>query len=104
MLIINSRTFRDNQKKYFDLADKNEQIIIKRAKRSYKLVPISEDDVMLTIPPEFRCDPYDVSPSGDMYWADKRNVEALQRAIEAPMTGSIVLKNKEDIKKFMGGF
>ena len=32
MLIISSREFRQNQKKYFDKADKGEQIIVQRGK------------------------------------------------------------------------
>lgn len=34
------------------------------------------------IPEEYRCDPYEISPSGDPYFADKRNVEALNKAIK----------------------
>jgi hypothetical protein len=49
MLIINSREFRQNQKVYFDLADKNEQIIIQRGKdKAYKIVPVDEKDKILT--------------------------------------------------------
>lgn len=34
------------------------------------------------IPEEFRCDPYEISPSGDTYFADKRNVEELNKRIK----------------------
>ncbi len=30
------------------------------------------------IPEEYRCDPYEISPSGDPFFADKRNVEELR--------------------------
>ena len=30
MRIVTSREFRDNQKKYFDMVDNNEQVIVKR--------------------------------------------------------------------------
>jgi len=51
MLVISSREFRDNQKKYFDLADQNEQIVVQRGKkRAYVLVPVSEVDRMSTNP------------------------------------------------------
>lgn len=45
MLIINSREFRDNQKKYFDLVDQNEQVIVQRGKdKAYILAPIGDAD------------------------------------------------------------
>lgn len=49
MLIINSREFRQNQKAYLDLIDKNEQIIIQRGKnKAYKIVPVNENDRILS--------------------------------------------------------
>jgi len=51
MVIISSREFRDNQKKYFDLVDQNEHVIVQRGKRkSYMLSPLSEIDRMSTNP------------------------------------------------------
>jgi antitoxin YefM len=45
MLIINSREFRDNQKKYFDLVDQNQQVIVQRGKdKAYILAPIGDAD------------------------------------------------------------
>jgi antitoxin YefM len=45
MMIISSREFRDNQKKYFDLVDQNEQIIVQRGKdKAYVLVPVNDVD------------------------------------------------------------
>ena len=45
MTIISSREFRDNQKKYFDLADQNEQIIVQRGKdKAYVIVPLNDAD------------------------------------------------------------
>lgn len=49
MLVVSSREFRDNQKKYFDSVDSGEQVIVQRGKdRSYKLVPITADDTCMT--------------------------------------------------------
>lgn len=49
MIVISSREFRENQKKYFDLIDKNEQVIVQRGKnKSYKLVSIAEDETFMT--------------------------------------------------------
>ena len=45
MMIISSREFRDNQKKYFDLADQNEQVIVQRGKdKAYVIVPLNDAD------------------------------------------------------------
>jgi hypothetical protein len=100
MRIVTSREFRDNQKKYFDMVDKNEQIVVKRKNRAYKLVPVTDDDMLVDIPKEFRCDPYEVSPSGDMFWADKRNVEKVKKAIEDKEI-VLHLTSKDEIKNFL---
>lgn len=36
----------------------------------------------LAIPNEHRCNPFDISPSGDLFWADSRNVEKVKEGIE----------------------
>lgn len=49
MLVISSREFRQNQKEYFDRADKGEQIIVQRGKdKAYLLTPVGEDDMYFT--------------------------------------------------------
>ena len=46
MLVISSREFRQNQKMYFERADKGEQIIVQRGKdKAYALTPIEEEDL-----------------------------------------------------------
>ena len=46
MLIISSREFRQNQRKYFERVDMGEQIIVQRSKdKAYALTPISENDL-----------------------------------------------------------
>lgn len=46
MLVISSREFRQNQKEYFEKADKGEQIIVQRGKnKAYALTPVSESDL-----------------------------------------------------------
>ena len=46
MLIISSREFRQNQRIYFERADKGEQIIVQRGKdKAYALTPINDNDV-----------------------------------------------------------
>lgn len=45
MLIVSSREFRDHLKKYFELVDQNEQIIVQRGKdKAYVIVPLNEVD------------------------------------------------------------
>lgn len=46
------------------------------------------------IPEEYRCDPFDVSPSGDPFFADKRNLEKIDKAKE----GTIFKMSIEDQK------
>lgn len=82
------------------MVDKNEQIIVQRKNRAYKLVPVTDDDMLVDIPKEFRCDPYEVSPSGDMFWADKRNVEKVKKAIEDKEI-ALRLTSEDEIKNFL---
>lgn len=49
-IVIYSREFRDNQKKYFDLADKNEQVIVKRNGKAYALVPMTATETYFLDP------------------------------------------------------
>ena len=45
MIIVSSREFRDHQKKYLDLVDQNEQIIVQRGKdKAYVIVPLNDID------------------------------------------------------------
>ena len=46
---VSSREFRDKQASLLDLADKGEQVIIRRrGKASYMLIPISDNDLVVT--------------------------------------------------------
>ena len=47
---VSSREFRDKQKAYFELADKGEQIVIRRKgkKCAYILTPVNDDDLVLS--------------------------------------------------------
>jgi antitoxin YefM len=45
MVIVSSREFRDHLKKYFELVDQNEQIIVQRGKdKAYVIVPLNDAD------------------------------------------------------------
>ncbi|GAA5035343.1 hypothetical protein GCM10011506_27970 [Marivirga lumbricoides] len=46
MLVISSREFRQNQKKYFERVDQGEHVIVQRGNdKAYALTPITEDDM-----------------------------------------------------------
>lgn len=89
MVIISPTELRNQQKKYLDLAEK-EKVIVKRGKKFIKLIVSDKIDDsesektqwmkdFLSIPEEFRCNPFDISPSGDLFFADKRNLAAIER-------------------------
>ena len=82
MTIISTREFRDNQKAYFERVDKGEQIIIQRGKdRSYKLVPVKDEDVLMS---------------------EKEYFEMLDRSIEQIEKGKFTtLEPDADIHKFI---
>ncbi|MBR0533552.1 MAG: type II toxin-antitoxin system Phd/YefM family antitoxin [Bacteroidales bacterium] len=46
MVVVSSREFRANQRKYFDLAQTNDVVITSRSHGSYRLVPVKEDDFL----------------------------------------------------------
>ena len=43
MVVVSSREFRANQRKYFDLARTNDAVITSRSHGSFRLVPVMED-------------------------------------------------------------
>jgi len=48
MLVVSSREFRDNQKIYLDQVDEGVELFVQRGKgKSYKIVPITENDTIL---------------------------------------------------------
>ena len=47
MVVVSSREFRANQRKYFELALSDDVVITSRSCGSYRLVPISEDDSLV---------------------------------------------------------
>lgn len=52
----------------------------------------------------FRVDPYEVSPSGDVFFADSRNVKAVEEDIakvHKPGAKFTCLENKEEIDTFI---
>lgn len=76
MIVVSSREFRDNQKKFFDLAEK-ERVVIKRKSQFMELVPRGK-----TIPES-------VSPGNDPYFDDPRNIEAILKASQQVKEGKV---------------
>jgi hypothetical protein len=82
MLVISSREFRQNQRLYFEKADKGEQIIVQRGKdKSYALTPISEDDI---------------------YFNEKMIKRIKESAKQAKNGEYIELSSSEEIKELLG--
>lgn len=48
MVVVSSREFRANQRKYFDLARVNDVVITSKTHGSYRLVPVSEEDTLIS--------------------------------------------------------
>ena len=49
MLVVSTREFRDKQTSYLDKIDAGDEVLIQRGKKkSYKLVPVSDDDTLMT--------------------------------------------------------
>jgi len=106
MLVVSSRDFRNNQAQYFDLVDNREQVVIQRGKdKAYRLLSVASDDYIDHIPEEYLCNPFEISPSGDMFWADRRNVEKLEKSLEMAEEDIkegryTVINSEEELNKF----
>ena len=49
ILEVTARQFRDQQRSFFEIADTGRQVVIKRGrKQSYLLMPVYEDDFVVT--------------------------------------------------------
>ena len=82
MLVISSREFREKQKKYFDLVDKNEQVIVQRGKnRAYALTPITE---------------------ADRFFANPEVKARIMHSLEQARKGELTTLSKNEIGKFLG--
>jgi hypothetical protein len=111
MKIITTRELRNQTKAVFEMAE-TERVAVKRGKK-YAIQTMSEDPAkplldetwvreFFSIPEEFRVNPFDVSPSGDVFWADRRNVEELDRAVKAAHEGPTYILTREEQAKFFG--
>jgi hypothetical protein len=90
MTTISSRAFYENPAYYLNLAIK-EDVAIKRGKMMFRITP----------EPQFE----NISPSGDPYWADPRNVAELDRILKLRDEGKIEshILTPEKEKEWFGG-
>ena len=111
MKIISTREFRNGAKAYFELAEK-ERVAVKRGNKFVNFIVTDEPDSQffsedwikefLEIPEKYRCNPFDVSPSGDLFWADKRNVEHVKERLKgSDTTDTLKVKDAEALKSLL---
>jgi len=89
MQVISSRTFRDSQKKYLDLATQ-ERVIIKR------------NNVYLELVPRGNTIPENPSPSLDPWFDNPNNIELLNQSVEQAENGQTISLSKEMQQKLLG--
>ena len=111
MVIVSTREFRDSQKKYFDLAE-DEKVLVKRGRKYVNLFVTEKPDTnffndvwvndFFSIPAEYRCNPFDISPSGDLFWADKRNIEMVREGERQIKEGKFTsITSDDELKNFL---
>ena len=86
--VISPSEFKQNQKKFFDLA-LSERVVIKRGKDLFELVskPYIDESI---------------SPSGDPFFNDPRNLQAIREAIEQAKRGQVTELTPELKEKLFG--
>ena len=111
MRLITTRDIARQTKTYFELAEV-ERVAVKRGNKFINLIVTDSPDVkfinsewikdFMAIPAEFRCNPFDTSPSGDIFFADTRNVKHLSDIIEQKKNGHKKRLSKSSQKEFLG--
>lgn len=108
MKIVSTREFRNGTKTYFELAEK-ERVAVKRGSKFVNLIVTNEPDSQffseqwvkefLDIPTEYRCNPFDLSSNGDLYWADKRNIDQVKERLNGDRADDAVSITSTDALK-----
>jgi len=111
MRVITTTEIVRQPKTYFELAER-ERIAIKRGEKYINMVVSDKPDCQLiteywvkdffSIPEEYRCNPFNYSPSGDLYFADKRNIERLKKSIDQAKVGKIKIMSESEQKELLG--
>ena len=107
MKVITTREIVRQSKTFFELAE-NERVVVKRGKKYVNLIVTDEPDAIfldknwieefMSIPAEYRVNPFDVSPSGDLFFADKRNIAHIDKARK----GQVKTLSKKEQKELLG--
>jgi len=103
MKIVTTREVVRKTKAVFEMAEQ-ERVAVKRGNKYINFIVtddlntefITKDWVekFMSIPVQYRVNPFDVSPSGDIYFADKRNLKHIDKA----QAGKIKTLSKEEQK------
>jgi antitoxin YefM len=82
MIVVSSREFRQNQKHYLDLIDKNESVVIQRGKdKAYKITPVNQKDSLMS---------------------EEEFAEKINRSIKQALEGNSTILTKEQQSKLLG--
>ena len=111
MRVITTTEIVRQPKTYFELAER-ERIAVKRRGKYINMVVSDTPDCQLiteywikdffSIPVEYRCNPFDYSPSGVLYFADKRNIDRLNKSIEHAKAGKLKIMSESKQKELLG--
>ena len=91
MVVVSSREFRANQRKYFDLALTNDVVITSRSHGSYRLVPVRESDTLIdqtTLEAKIRRGIEEYEQVGDV---DKSGKLLVHRVIWCPHSVGVIV-------------
>ena len=89
MKTVSSRVFSANPIYYLNLASK-ESVAVKRGKKIFRIMPELQVE--------------NISPSGDPFWADPRNVAELERRLKFRAEGKMnfTTLTREERKELLG--
>jgi len=108
MRIITTREITRQTRTYFEMAE-TERVAVKRGNKYINMIVTDTPDStfinenwlkdFFVIPEKYRCNPFDYSPSGDLFYADKRNIERLNKSIEQARSGKVKRLSRKEQKE-----
>ena len=109
MKVITTKQIKSETETYFELAEK-ERIVVKMGDKFINLIVTDHPDNFFVdekwirdffaIPDEHRCNPFDISPSGDLFWADKRNVEHVKETVK-DNSATVKVNSTKELRDFL---
>ena len=95
MIILSGKEFRTNMMKYFTEANGDDFIVKTHDHGAFKVkiepVELELENAIFKIPAEFRRNPYEISPSGDPFFADQRNIDMIEERLKEIESGEAKL-------------